>query len=82
MTVKFICVAPGEIHPEWTMGLQQTPKLFWGDPAVVGALALSLVSDGGAPVPECGVASLPLVPATFRQRHPHPGEAGPEEVGL
>lgn len=64
------------------MGLQQTSKLFWRDPAVVGSLALSLVSDGGFPVPECGVAALRLVPATSRQRHPHPGEAGHEEVGI
>ncbi len=66
----------GEVHPEWTMGLQQTPKLFRGDLAVVGSLALSLISDAGSPVPERGVASFRVVPATLCQRHPHSGEAG------
>ncbi len=64
------------------MGLQQTSELFWRDPAVVGPLALSLISDAGSTVPERGVSSLRLVPATLCQRHPHPGEAGHEEVGI
>ena len=49
---------------------------------MVGSVALGLVGDAGAAVPERGVASLRLVPATSRQRYPHPGEAGPEEVGI
>lgn len=73
---------PGEVHPEWTVGLQQTSKLFWRDCAVVGSLALGLVGDAGSSVLERGVASLRLVPAALRQRHPHPGEAGREEVGI
>lgn len=80
--VQFAFVPPGEVHPEWTVGLQQTSQLFRRDPAVVGPLALSLVCDAGSTVPERGVASLRLVPATLRQRHPHPGEAGLEEVGI
>lgn len=64
------------------MGVQQASKLFWGDPAVVRAVALGLVSDGGPSVSERGVASLPLVPIALRQRNPHPGEAGRQEVGL
>lgn len=49
---------------------------------MVGPVALSLVSDAGFPVPERDVASLRLVPAAIRQRYPHPGEAGCEEVGI
>lgn len=71
----------GKVHPEWSMGLQQTPQLFWRDPAVVRTLALCLISDEGPPVPECGVTSLCLVPSPARQWHPHPGETGYEEVG-
>lgn len=48
---------------------------------MVGAVALRLVGDEGPPVPERGVADLRLVLASLRQRHPHPGEAGHEEVG-
>lgn len=75
-------VPPGEVHPVRTVGLQPTPQLLWGDPAVVGPVAVGLVRDAGAAVPERGVASLRLVPAAPRQRHPHPGEAGHEEVGV
>lgn len=79
---NFPFVPPGEVHPERTVGLQQTPELFRRDPAVVRSLALCLISDAGSPVPECGVASFRLVLAALRQRHPHPGEAGHEEVGI
>lgn len=64
------------------MGLQQTSELLWRDPAVVRSVALSLVRDEGLTVSERGVASLCLVPAAIRQRHPHPGDAGDEEVGI
>ena len=73
---------PGEVHPERAVGLQQTPQLLWRDPAVVGSVALGLVSAAGASAPEPGVAPLRLVPAPSRQRGPHPGEAGPQEVGI
>lgn len=79
--VRF-CVPAGEVYPERTVGLQQTPQLFWRDPAVVGSLALGLVGDAGATVPERGVPSVRLVPAPLRQRRAHPGEAGHEEVGI
>lgn len=49
---------------------------------MVGTLAVGLVGDEGPPVPECGVPSLCLVPPPLRQWHPHPGEAGHEEVGV
>ena len=49
---------------------------------MVRPVALGLIGDAGLTVPECGVAALRLVPAAFRQRHPHPGEAGYEEVGV
>lgn len=49
---------------------------------MVGTVAVGLVGDEGPPVPERGVSSLCLVPPPLRQRHPHPGEAGHEEVGL
>ena len=49
---------------------------------MVGSLALGLVGDAGSAVPERGVPSVRLVPAPLRQRRPHPGEAGHEEVGI
>lgn len=49
---------------------------------MVGPVALGLISDAGTAVPERGVASLRLVPSALRQRYPHPGEAGHEEVGV
>lgn len=73
---------PGGVHPERTLGLQQTPQLPWRDPAVVGPLARCLLGDGRPPVPERGVPSLCLVPASTRQRNPDLGEAGAGEVGL
>ena len=48
---------------------------------MVGPVALRLVRDEGPPAPERGVAPLRLVPTPLRQWHPHPGEAGREEVG-
>ena len=75
-------MSPGKIHPEWTVGLQQTPELFGRDHAVVRSVALSLLGHAGSPVPERGVTSFRLVLATLRERHPHPGEAGHEEMGI
>lgn len=49
---------------------------------MVGTLAVGLVGDERPPVPECGVPSLCLGPPPLRQWHPHPGEAGHEEVGV
>lgn len=49
---------------------------------MVGSVDLSLISDEGTTVPERGVASLCVVPATLCQWYPHPGEAGHEEVGI
>lgn len=64
------------------MGLQQTPQLLWGDPAVVGSLALGLIRHAGASVPECGVSAVRVVFTALRQWHPHPGETGDEEMGI
>lgn len=72
----------GQVHPKRTVGLQQTPELLWRDPAVVGSLALCFISNEGPSVSEHGVAALCLVLASLRQWHPHPGEAGHEEVGI
>lgn len=49
---------------------------------MVRTVALSLISDAGTTVPECGVTSLRVVPATLCQWYPHPGETGHEEVGI
>lgn len=73
---------PGEVHPDWTVGLQQASELPRRDPAVVGSVAFSLIGDAGSQIPECGVSCVRLVPAPSRQRYSHPGEAGHEEMGL
>ena len=64
------------------MGVQPAPKLLWGDPAVGGSVAIGLLSDeGSSSAAQRRLAALRLVPAAPRQRDPHLGETGAEEVG-
>lgn len=71
-----------QVHSVRTVGLQQTPKLLWRDPAVVWPLALCLIGDAGTTVLQCDLSHVRLVPAKLRQRSAPPGETRPEEVGL
>lgn len=73
---------PGQVHPEWPVGLQPPPKLLWRDPPVVWSVFVSVFSHARPPVPERSVSSLPLVPAALCERDSHTGETGPEEVGF